>query len=71
MEIALADNLLELLQDHLAKLHLNSCRSDRPKVSISFIHSACVQTQTKRFFERLALQAFQKISCGSFDRLLP
>ncbi|NUN65504.1 hypothetical protein HCU40_12265 [Pseudanabaena biceps] len=28
------------------------------------------QTRTKKFFESVALQHFQKISCGSFDRKL-
>jgi hypothetical protein len=30
----------------------------------------CAQSKNKRFFERLALQAFQKISWGSLDRQL-
>jgi hypothetical protein len=30
----------------------------------------CAQTQTKKYFESFALQSFQNISCGSFDRQL-
>jgi hypothetical protein len=30
----------------------------------------CAQSQTKIFFEMLAKQAFQKVSCGSLDRQL-
>jgi hypothetical protein len=30
----------------------------------------CAQTQTKKFFERVAKQPFQKISCGLFDQKL-
>jgi hypothetical protein len=34
--------------------------------SLAFLTALC--SQTKRFFESVALQHFQKISCGSFDR---
>ncbi|TYQ30924.1 hypothetical protein [Pseudanabaena sp. UWO310] len=30
----------------------------------------CTQTQTKKLFESVAKQHFQKVSCGSFDRKL-
>jgi hypothetical protein len=40
----------------------------RTKLIYLEITARCAQTQTKRFFESAALQHFQKISCGSFDR---
>jgi hypothetical protein len=33
-------------------------------------HHATILSQTKKFFERVALQPFQKISCGLFTRKL-
>ncbi|WP_434684627.1 hypothetical protein [Pseudanabaena minima] len=35
------------------------------------IHTAlCSQNQTKKIFESVALQRFQKFSCGSFDSVM-
>jgi hypothetical protein len=59
-------------------LYLNSGNySDRliPKSLVTIIErtaklltALCAQTRTKRFFESVAKQHFQKIFCGSFDR---
>jgi hypothetical protein len=40
------------------------------KTLMSFFTALCAQTQTQKFFERVALQPFQKISCDLFDRKL-
>jgi hypothetical protein len=37
---------------------------------LELVTALCAQTQTKKFFEMVAEQAFQKISCGLFDRKL-
>jgi len=37
-----------------------------PPITIDI--ALCAQTQTKKIFESVALQHFQKFSCGSYDR---
>jgi len=38
------------------------------KAGYTVFTALCAQTRTKRFFESVASQHFQKIFCGSFDR---
>jgi hypothetical protein len=40
----------------------------RATQSAALITALCAQTQTKKIFESVALQHFQKFSCGSFER---